>query len=567
MRNASAGCAFLFAFWVSVCFPVTAAEVTCYGAAECVSGSMHLLTFSHDGQTVRMLVDCGQFFPYGDGSAEARAARADAANKAFPDVPWEKLDAVFLTHAHADHCGRLPEILEKGVTADVFCTVATRELLPVMMDMSVKFNENDISRHWRWSGRSRASEKTKIPAVHFHPDCEFSARISEGNLRTKTGTHTEMTAEMKHTLCQKCLRKEVQRVMSRVRAVTFHTSRTLTAKCGAEVRFTFLPAGHIPGSASVLLEFTEDAACPADAKNVRPESKNAVEKTPVRVIFSGDRGGRMTHVLQAEKCPAANAVIMEGTYGVTVRDGNPAAEITAFRRKLGEVIHRGGVCLVPVFALDRAQRVLEEVRLAKTENVLPADTPVYLYSPTAQAFSRIYAKNAAHPEWFSQEKRGTPGAFGTDGVIMQRFISVKSGTPAVVVATTGMMSASYSLDIFRLIQQDEKSALFLVGYQMPGSRGAEVREQYDAPETDSAAGSDFRQKNFRCEVTDWKCFSGHADAREMDAWLDDLPPETRLILVHGDKETLEERRNQMRDHGRFRRILVAQPGVPISITP
>lgn len=533
---------------------IFAAEITCFGAAETVSGSMHLLTFTHEGEAVRVLVDCGQFFPFGPGTPEERAARADAANRVFPDIPWEKLDAVFLTHAHADHCGRLPELLRRGVTADVFCTVATRDLLPVMMDMSVKFNADDTPRVWRWSGRSRAGEKKQKPAVHFHPACEFSAKIAANNLREKTATQGELMAEMPHTLCQGCIRKEVESVLARVKAVKYDTPQTLTAHSGAVIRFTFLPAGHIPGSASVLFEFTEDAENMQDAKK------------PVRVVFSGDRGGDVTHVLQSAKCPAADAVILEGTYGVTVRAGDPEEEIAAFRAKMAEVINRGGVCLMPVFALDRAQRVLEEVRVAKAEGTLPADTPVYLYSPTAQAFSRIYAKNATHAEWFSPEKRTAPGAFNTDGVIMQRYISVKPGTPAVVVATTGMMTDSYSLDIFNIIRDDEKSALFLVGYQMPGSRGAEVREKYETRATESAESERFRpDAGFRCEITDWKCFSGHADARGMDAWLADLPRDTLLVLVHGDKETLEERRDEMRARGPFRRVTVAKPGAAIPV--
>lgn len=553
MKNPLPFLAYLFLFFCTA-GSLPAAELTCYGAAETVSGSMHLLTFTHDGQPVRVLVDCGQFFPYGPGTPEERAARADAANRVFPDIPWQELDAIFLTHAHADHCGRLPEMLRRGVTADVFCTVATRDLLPVMMDMSVKFNADDTPRLWRYSGRSRAGEKKQKPAVHFHPACEFSAKIVAKNLREKTATQEQLQAEMPHTLCQGCIRKEVESVLARVKAVKYDTPQTITVRGEAEIRYTFLPAGHIPGSASILFEFAEDGKAGETAK------KN------VRVVFSGDRGGEMTHVLQSAKCPAADAVIMEGTYGVTVRPENTAAEIAAFREKMAEVASRGGVCLMPVFALDRAQRVLEEVRAAKAEGILPADTPVYLYSPTAQAFSRIYAKNAKHPEWFSAEKQAAPGAFSTDGVIFQRFISVKPGTPAVVVATTGMMSDSYSLDIFNIIRHDEKSALFLVGYQMPGSRGAEVREKYETRATEPIAPAAFRPgDDFRCEITDWKCFSGHADARQMDAWLSDLPPETLVVLVHGDKETLEERRDEMRARGPFRRVTVAKPGVAISV--
>jgi len=110
------------------------AEVRFYGAAREVTGSMHLI--ERDGHTVAL--DCGLF--------QGRRAEANTRNREFPLDPG-RIDAVVLSHAHIDHCGRLPRLLREGFAGPIFATPPTCDLVRVLLADSAHIQEEDAA-YW-----------------------------------------------------------------------------------------------------------------------------------------------------------------------------------------------------------------------------------------------------------------------------------------------------------------------------------------------------------------------------------------------------------------------------------
>ncbi len=107
--------------------------VTFYGATQSVSGSIHLLEAGPN----RYLLDCGLF------RGPREEARVRNANFAFDPA---SIDAIFLSHAHIDHCGNIPNLVRQGFAGPIYCTHATRDLIEVMLTDSARIQENEVGR-------------------------------------------------------------------------------------------------------------------------------------------------------------------------------------------------------------------------------------------------------------------------------------------------------------------------------------------------------------------------------------------------------------------------------------
>src|SRR5438309_150555 len=105
-------------------------SVTFWGAAQAVTGSMHLV----EAANLRLLLDCGLVLGWGPQAQER--------NRNFP-FPPSSLSAVILSHAHIDHCGNLPNLVRQGFDGPIYCTPATRSLLSVMLADSARIQEQE----------------------------------------------------------------------------------------------------------------------------------------------------------------------------------------------------------------------------------------------------------------------------------------------------------------------------------------------------------------------------------------------------------------------------------------
>jgi metallo-beta-lactamase family protein len=432
------------------------------GAAGTTTGSQHLLEVN--GR--RILLDCGLY--------QGARAQAYEVNCRFPYFDPKTIDAVILSHAHIDHSGNLPNLTLKGFSGNIFTTDATRDLCQIMLADSARIQEGDID----WLNKHR--KKNGMPPV--------------------TPIYTERDAEL-------CLRQ----------FVTVSYDRPLSVCDGVKV--TFIDAGHILGSAQVLLEIDDRA----DGKHKR-------------FLFSGDVGRGGNEVLR-DPVPVRNVdfLLMESTYGGREHDAPPGvgdhfAEI--IRRAHG----RGGKILIPAFAVERTQQLLFVLHDLFQRGEIP-EIPVYVDSPLAVSATEIYR---LHPESFNEEVYQTlferENPFGFEHLTLVRSVNGSKalndihGT-VIIISASGMCEAGRILHHLKNNISDPKTTVLFVGYCAENTLGRRIR---DGEKEVPILGERYK---VRAKIETVDSFSGHADHSELlDYFNHTTGSKQRVWLVHGEPE-------------------------------
>jgi metallo-beta-lactamase family protein len=296
-------------------------------------------------------------------------------------------------------------------------------------------------------------------------------------------------------------------------------------------------AGHIPGSASFL-----------------------VEVAGRRVVFSGDVGNARKEILpDPTPCPGADLVLMEATYGD--RDHRPyEATVAELAQMLREAQERGGKILVPSFALERTHEVLYTIaHLERDHDITPL--PVYVDSPLATRVDEVYDR---FPEELSPELR-LMRATGRDPFQPKHLTYTRSiedskaitasDAPAIVIAGSGMLSGGRILHHLRAGLGDRDTTVMIVGYQPSGGLG---RALVDRDETVRIMG---RPVAVRARVVTVGGLSAHADRTELLEWVRSSG-DAEVRLVHGELGPLESLRDALRAAGRRAEIQPSEIDVP-----
>jgi metallo-beta-lactamase family protein len=450
-------------------------EISFHGADRDVTGSCHLIECA--GQ--RILVDCGMF----QGGRELEEENAgplgfDAA----------ALDAVLLTHAHLDHCGRLPLLVKRGFAGPVFATGATAELANIVMQDAAHMAEDDAA----WQAKRRFGGAAPQPLYTKADAAAAAARFA------RPCAYTERV------------------MLAPGLAASFHD------------------AGHILGSASVLLEFSE-------AGRAR------------RVLFSGDIGGGGRPILRESAPPPAEIVIMETTYGDRAHR-TPAESIAELIGVLGAAHARGGNVIIPSFALERSQEILYVLRAAVAAGQLPAGLPVYLDSPMAVSAVEVYRR---HPECYDEEAAALLAhggdLFGFAGLHLVREASESKGLNrleggAVIIAGSGMCTGGrVRHHLVNNLPRSNASVVF-VGY---AAQGTPARRIIDGAASVRLFGEEVP---VRASVHTIGGFSAHADQAELLRWHARVGGAGQTILVHGEEAAM-------------RAFAALLPGVPVLMPP
>ncbi len=548
--------------------PPSRIVATVYGAAGEVAGSMSVL----DTGNARWMIDCGALAPEREGEKEKRPEPAAHQSAPLP-VDGRSIAAVFLTHAHTDHVGRLPLLVEGGFRGPIYLTDATAELLPLMLRMQIRYDEGR-PRNWTWSKQAyeRARSGERPVTVHWHADCPYRGAIAQENLQSARLSFDELAARFERqdqaveaTLCRRCGDAEVASIVALCRRVAYDKP----TEVAPGVSVTLLYAGHIPGSASVLFE-------------VRVEDKKR------RVLFSGDVGNELSPLFAGpQPAPDVDAVFVETTYGPTFRDPSVQDERAQFRRSVGKVVDRGHVAWIPVFALDRTQKILHELRLAQQEGILSQRVPIYCTSSTALEITAIYRQHR-QDGWFRDPVAGDPSAWTPEGLRKSAGLPKNLPRPSVLLTTSGMLDHGTSRTLISRLIPEKSATIFLVGYQDPASPGGMLmkaagllregtRDQASLtrpaavppkdpskPPAAAVLELDGRQISMRAAVQYFRCFSGHGDAKDMDAWLSKIHRTATVILVHGGPWELTTRAEQLVKQG-WRDVRIAKPGEPIEV--
>lgn len=365
----------------------------------------------------------------------------------YPEKVFEikELDGVLLSHAHLDHTGALPMFEHYEMLCPIFCTHETLAITKALLKDSFK-----IAR-----------------IQHLHP------------------------AYDKRDL------QEVERATTRVKFDTWYRHRQL--------KFMFLNAGHIPGSAMILIE--------AEGK---------------RLLYTGDFNTRETRLMApasftrlVEEHGAIDTLITECTYGHRTLPRRDEVE-PEFLDEVQRIVARGGVALLPVFAVGRAQEIL--IILAQRQWTCPI-----FFDGMAKEVTRSILTNQSD---YVTNKDTLNGMYFDKAQLIaseEHREKVAQERPAIIVATSGMLQGGPVLHYLKYVWQDPKSAILLAGYQVEGTNGRHLLE-------DGYAYIDGWRTTVRCEVKKFD-FSGHADIEDVKKAVFAVNPK-RVIFQHGDEESV-----------------------------
>lgn len=432
------------------------------GAAGTTTGSQHLLEINGK----RILLDCGLY----QGSRK----QAYEVNCCFPHFDPKSIDAVILSHAHIDHSGNLPNLSVKGFTGNIYATHATRDLCQIMLADCARIQESDID----WLNKHRKKE----------------------GLEPVMPLYNEQDAEH-------CLRQ----------FVTVSYNRPMPVVDGVTV--TFIDAGHIIGSAQVLLEVNDQA----DGKKKR-------------FLFSGDVGRGGNEVLRDPVAVTdVDFLLMESTYGGREHEAPPGLD-EHFAEIIRQAVKRGGKILIPAFAVERTQQLLYVLHGLFERGEIP-EIPVYVDSPLAVSATEIYR---LHPDAFNDEvyhslfERENP--FGFENLTLVRSVNGSKALNdiegvSIIISASGMCEAGRILHHLKNNISDSKTTVLFVGYCADNTLGRRIRDgEREVP----ILGGRYTVRA-KIEIVD--SFSGHADHSELLGYFSRMTgPKSKVWLVHGESD-------------------------------
>ena len=438
-------------------------KLTFLGAAHEVTGSCTLLEVA--GKYI--LIDCGM--EQGMDIYE---------NCDLPVAPGQ-IDAIFLTHAHIDHSGKLPAMVAQGYKGPIYATEATRRLCNIMLRDSAHIQE--FEAQWRNRKAQRAGLPAYVPMYTI--------------------------ADAEQTLQQFMAYPYGQRV-----------------EVFPGVAITFIDAGHLLGSASIYIEITEDE-----------ESRS--------LLFSGDLGNRDRPLIRDPQLPPdADYVVIESTYGDRTHGPRPdyVGQLTAI---LQETFDRGGNVVIPSFAIGRTQELLYLIRNIRNEGLLKghSDFSVYVDSPLAVEATRIYSSGLT--DYYDEEtldllSRGIdpinfPGLRLSVTAEQSKLIN-EDRTPKVILSASGMCEAGRIRHHLKHNLWRPESTVLFVGYQAEGTIG---RKLVDGADSVRLFGEEIAVK---CHIQMMAGISGHADRDMMLNWLGHMSkPPMKVFANHGDDEVCD----------------------------
>ncbi len=437
------------------------------GAASGVTGSCHLISTEHH----KILLDCGQF----------QGGKAmDAMNhEAFPFDPAE-VDYVILSHAHIDHCGRIPLLVKRGFKGDIYCTDATADLLEVMLKDSGYIHEREAE--WK----NRKNQRAGRPLVEPLYTCD-----------------------------------DAMESLKFVKPVLYDELMELNP----EMRLVFNDAGHILGSAITELWITEN------------------DQTS-KIVFSGDLGVMDRPILRNPTIiKKADYVIMETTYGNRLHPQN-SMDVKTLLEIVLKTARRGGTTVIPSFAVGRTQELIYEFNRFYHDNAQYhrelENLMVYVDSPMATTATEVFRRNAQVFDEDMKEiitKGSNPLDFKNLQFTRSSEESMRLNTdrrPKVIISASGMCEAGRIRHHLKHNLWDPRSSVIFVGYQAEGTLG---RLLVEGAKTVTLFGEAIK---VNAEIYNLEGFSGHADRDGLLEWLGGFQKEPKhIFLVHGEQESKE----------------------------
>ncbi len=434
-------------------------KVQFLGATRTTTGSMYLLEVNGH----RILLECGLY----QGRREETIER----NRQFPFDP-ASLSAVILSHAHIDHCGNLPNLCRQGFAGNIYCTFATRDLAAIMLADSAHIQQYDAE----YVSRKRAKQGLEpVEALYSIKDAE--------------------------------------RAVSQFVAINYE--RSMMVIPGVTLRF--VDAGHILGSAQVVLDVEE-------------------EGRKFRYLFSGDIG-RGDHEILRDPQPVENVDFLqiESTYGA--RDhANKLSAKDQLKTLINQTLERQGKVIIPAFSVGRTQMIVYTLHQLTLEGELP-EVPIFVDSPLSVNATEVFR---LHPECFNQgiydflHQKANP--FGMENLTYIRHLEHSKNlnelqTPAIIISSSGMCEAGRIRHHLKNHIGDANNLILFVGYCAANTLGSKIIQGQDPV---NIFGHPVK---VRAKVAAVDAFSGHADRQELTDYVKKLSGSlAKITVVHGEEE-------------------------------
>ena len=410
----------------------------------------------------RILLDCGLYQGRRDESIER--------NRNFP-FDARELSAVILSHAHMDHCGNLPNLCRQGFSGSIYCTFATRDLASIMLEDSAEIQKVDAE----FVSRKRA--RLGLPPVQ--------------------PLYTATDAE-----------KAVRQFIS------LNYDRPITVSDG--VTLTFQDAGHILGSAQVVLDVNENGR-------------------KLRHLFSGDVGRGGDEILRdPQPVEGVDYLQVESTYGAREHESKPGANEQVCRY-VNETLRQNGKVIIPSFSVGRTQDIVYTLHQLTDAGRLPR-IPIYVDSPLSVNATEVYR---LHPECFNDDiykfLREKANPFGMENLTYIRELahSMKLNDlkePAIIISASGMCEAGRIRHHLKNHIGNPANLVLFIGYCADNTLGSQILERrkvvniFGEPHT------------VRARIESIDSFSGHADKNELLGYVSRMTGSLKKIFViHGEE--------------------------------
>lgn len=394
----------------------------------------------------------------------------DALNyRPFPFQP-SAIDALVLTHAHIDHTGVVAKLTKQGFKKSIHSTAGTQDLCAIMLPDSGHIQEMDVLE------LNKRNARKGIAAVE--------------PIYTLLDATAALTQFVPHPYQD-------------------------WFEPAAGIRMRYWNAGHLLGSASIETEIEQ-----AGGK-------------PLRVLFSGDIGPDNKLLEHDPEGPAIwDYVICESTYGGKDRfERAPEKRRELLAKELNDAAARGGVVLIPSFAVERTQEVVTDiVALMDTGKTQKAN--IFIDSPLANKATEVFRKHATELDNGDELARAfaSPLVRGTETVEDSKAINLLKGF-FIVISASGMCEAGRIRHHLKNNLWKKSTTVLLVGYQGAGTLGQQLEsgaQQVRIMGEDVAVAATIRS------IED---YSGHADGPELEHWIEKrLPIARNLFLTHGEED-------------------------------
>ena len=434
-------------------------KLTFWGAAQTVTGSMHLLEVNG----YRLLLDCGLYQGKRDESYER--------NLTFPFDPTT-INAVILSHSHIDHSGNLPNLVKQGFRGSIWCTPATRDLCVAMLQDSGHIQEQDV-------------------------EYLNHKRLKDG-LDPIKPLYTKLDA-----------------VESLKQFVTINYERSFLPVNG--VSATFMDAGHILGSAFVVLDITEG-------------------DKQIRLVFSGDLGRPGMAILRdPQTITSADYLILESTYGNRRHETREEAQ-KVLRSVINETYKRHGKVIIPAFAVGRTQELVYALNQLTESQKIPS-LDIFVDSPLAVDVTQVFR---SHPECYDEEtlellqQSRTP--FGFQRLTYVRDVEDSKRLnflreSAVIISASGMCESGRILHHLKNNIEDADNTILFSGFQAENTLGRHI---LDGDRRVRIFGEEY---DVHAHIEHIEGYSAHADSEELRLWAMNFDRQRlqHIFLVHGEQ--------------------------------